>query len=1087
MLLVANLGFSQEKIPFIDYNDVIKKISIEKGNDKILTIINTLNKNDSAYFSLLVSKSYYLLQLKKFEEALDVINEGLRMNNEHPKADFYANKGAALFSLRRYDDALENYDEGLKIYPKNYLLWFNKGFALEKIGQLNKAVNAYKTAITLNPSYTKTHLQIGNIYYKQAHLTQALMCFNMYLLLEPDVDGGANVLASLNNLVQLKKPKKTYVNITLDDADASFDDIDLVLSSKVALNKKYKTGNPIKMALVNQNHAMIEQLKNFKGNGGFWDKTYIPFYKWIAANNKFDDFIYTLTYSTKNENYQKIIKKNTKEIIAFLPSLKIKWANNVSKNNIVFNGKQQDVIYEYSNNSYVDAIGHYNEGIAVGFWQFYNRFGRLTAEGNFDEAGERIGKWIWYSSFNKIKETTFYQDGILNGNSYMFHKNGKRYVNANYVNDSLSGKYEYFNNKGALVKRKYFDNGEVFGFSKSYFNVGEKLLEYKIPYEKGEIEGEVLEYYANGDVYAKTNYVAGVKNGLETIYHYNKNISSEINYVKGEVSGSYKSFHSNGKPNEIGQSLEGNYIGAWKSFYSDGTLESESFYKKGALSDLYKYYDTDGKLYYEYVYRKGDIIAFTFYKKDGTILKKGKKRSGEFYYEGFSPKGNKTGEGLYDIAGGKKGEWKFYTNNGVLTNKGNYKEGELTGNYYNYYQNGNVKYVSPYKNGVLDGYYVAYHTNNQMSTQGWYKEGNQHGEWRYYNLDGSLNAINFYHKGTLNGTQKSYGVGGKLVGTTFYKFGDLISENIFGKDEKLFEKITYTSDENEYKITYKHYNGNIKTNISYVNEVKHGDYEVFYFNGKEKIKGSYLNGHQNGTWTWYYDDGNIESKVDYSRGNIQGELINYYKNGKIQGDYNYENDLEVGTSFRYYENGVKKSSIEYYEGEKHGKQVFYDVSGKLQLIRFYNHGEIIGYSYLDKNGTEIAMIPLVNESGEIKAFFDNGKVSKTQEFKYGKLINNFKSYTYDGTLIEDIKYINDERHGVIKLYFSNGKIKKETTYKYGEKQGKHIVYYKNGNKKEEAMFTNDVKHGMSFFYDEAGKVKTKKEYFNGKVYKVENL
>ena len=88
------------------------------------------------------------------------------------------------------------------------------------------------------------------------------------------------------------------------------------------------------------------------------------------------------------------------------------------------------------------------------------------------------------------------------------------------------------------------------------------------------------------------------------------------------------------------------------------------------------------------------------------------------------------------------------------------------------------------------------------------------------------------------------------------------------------------------------------------------------------------------------------------------------------------------------------------------------MSGKLQLIRFYNHGEIIGYSYLDKNGTEIAMIPLVNESGEIKAFFDNGKVSKTQEFKYGKLINNFKSYTYDGTLIEDIKYINDERHGV---------------------------------------------------------------------------
>jgi hypothetical protein len=33
-------------------------------------------------------------------------------------------------------------------------------------------------------------------------------------------------------------------------------------------------------------------------------------------------------------------------------------------------------------------------------------------------------------------------------------------------------------------------------------------------------------------------------------------------------------------------------------------------------------------------------------KKIKGANKKGKKKSGEFYYEGFSPKGNKTGEGL---------------------------------------------------------------------------------------------------------------------------------------------------------------------------------------------------------------------------------------------------------------------------------------------------------------------------------------------------------------------------------------------------------------------------------------------------------
>ena len=37
------------------------------------------------------------------------------------------------------------------------------------------------------------------------------------------------------------------------------------------------------------------------------------------------------------------------------------------------------------------------------------------------------------------------------------------------------------------------------------------------------------------------------------------------------------------------------------------------------------------------------------------------------------------------------------------------------------------------------------------------------------------------------------------------------------------------------------------------------------------------------------------------------------------------------------------------------------------------------------------------------------------------------------------------------------------------------------------MFSNDIENGMSFFYDEAGKLKIKKEYFNGKIYTIENL
>ena len=64
MILVANFCYSQEKIPFVDYNDIVAQVRKENQPEKILEIIGKINKNDSAYYALLTSKSYYLLQVK---------------------------------------------------------------------------------------------------------------------------------------------------------------------------------------------------------------------------------------------------------------------------------------------------------------------------------------------------------------------------------------------------------------------------------------------------------------------------------------------------------------------------------------------------------------------------------------------------------------------------------------------------------------------------------------------------------------------------------------------------------------------------------------------------------------------------------------------------------------------------------------------------------------------------------------------------------------------------------------------------------------------------------------------------------------
>ena len=69
--------------------------------------------------------------MQGFEEALEVSEEGIQADHTSPKVFFYINKAVALSSLNKLDEAVETYNKAIELYPKNYLLWFNRGEVLE--------------------------------------------------------------------------------------------------------------------------------------------------------------------------------------------------------------------------------------------------------------------------------------------------------------------------------------------------------------------------------------------------------------------------------------------------------------------------------------------------------------------------------------------------------------------------------------------------------------------------------------------------------------------------------------------------------------------------------------------------------------------------------------------------------------------------------------------------------------------------------------------------------------------------------------------------------------------------------------------
>ncbi|MEM5566568.1 tetratricopeptide repeat protein [Psychroserpens sp. AS72] len=1070
---------AQEKVPFISYEDVFNKV-VEKADKEdykgALEELNRINKNDSTYCSVLTTKSYYNIILENYDDAIAITNEGLALNcDSESMLYFYINKGVSLVENERYEDAIKTYDKALEEFPRNPRLWYNKGLAFERVENYSEAVKAYQQTIIYNPIHRNAHLQLGNICYRQQLISQALMCYNMSLMIEPDSDRGFALLKYMNEIVSEKNENEPVAGLEISEDDEAFEDIDLIINNRVVLDQDYDTKSKIEIPLVKQNHALLEQLKNIEGNGGFWDTYYIPFYKWIAENDHFNDFTYTINYAIKNEDYSKIIERNKDEVDEFISAYVLRLYE-------LFSDNPKRVLSHNYDEGLLQGEGMFVNNTLNGDWTFYDSNGRKMSEGFYNKKGEKEKTWTWYHDNGAVKEIALYKAGVTTGENKLYYDNGNPYIMTVSKNGEFDGEYKYYLKQGALKQKKTYKNGKLTGKYLAYFDVGEDVLEFDIDYKNDEVQGDVIEYYANGKQYSVINFKNGMRNGHEIQYYRNGQISTKSTYKDNKLEGPYTSFFANGNKKSIGQSSQGYYDGPWKNYYKDGTLSSDFNYKAGTLDGVYKSYDTDGLIKSEFQYRKGEIISYTFYDKSGEVLSQNRKKGGEFFYEGYHPNGNKSAEGLYDIKGGKVGKWKFFDQNGAMTDEGDYNEDKPQGVEKTYFPTGEIQSITTYDTEGNKDYYQYFHVNGKLKTQGWSVDGSKHGEWHYYYKDGTIEAINFYHKGDVHGTQYYYNVDGTIDNQIDYEYALLISERRYNNKGEVYNTYTYQQPTKRYKIESTYQNGDKKSETTYTNGQKHGPYNYYNFYGKLTVDGNYHNNEMSGDWKWYYKDGEIKNEDTYVNGKQNGASKRYYKSGQIEDDYLYDEGDRVGTWLSYYENGKLYTSTTYVDDKNHGRKEFYSPDGKLQIVRIYDHGTLIGYTYLGTDGKEKEMIPITNETGRLEGFFDNGKPARTMEYTNGEIHGEYKAYYYDGTLENHTIYEKGEYNGLDLEYHANGKIKLKENMLYGNRHGLSEKFYSNGNIKERTNYLNNEIHGEVTYYDENGKLTLTEYYTNGDIY-----
>jgi tetratricopeptide (TPR) repeat protein len=123
------------------------------------------------------------LNIGDYEHAVSYFDSALAQNlTMMKKTDallyLYQNKAYSQIQLRNYTGAVATANDGLKEYPKDPLLWNNKGYALSLLGKNEDALVAYTSAISFDGNYTNAYINQGDVLSEMGRYKEAIAAYS---------------------------------------------------------------------------------------------------------------------------------------------------------------------------------------------------------------------------------------------------------------------------------------------------------------------------------------------------------------------------------------------------------------------------------------------------------------------------------------------------------------------------------------------------------------------------------------------------------------------------------------------------------------------------------------------------------------------------------------------------------------------------------------------------------------------------------------------------------------------------------------------------------------------------------------------
>lgn len=212
---------------------------------------------------------------------------------------------------------------------------------------------------------------------------------------------------------------------------------------------------------------------------------------------------------------------------------------------------------------------------------FYANLSAQEAINQFDKEGQRHG--LWRKNYDKTKEPR-YEGTFVHGKEVgvfkyytLNHKKSVLSATKTFNPDNDIAEVKFFSSTGKIISEGKM-NGKLFiGKWVYYHNKSKAIMSVENYNNNGELEGEKLVYYENGNLAEKSNYIKGKLNGETLIYSEKGVLIKNFKYENDELNGLSKYYDNQGKLIAEGKYKRGRKDGVWRYYENDTLREEKDF------------------------------------------------------------------------------------------------------------------------------------------------------------------------------------------------------------------------------------------------------------------------------------------------------------------------------------------------------------------------------------------------------------------------------------------------------------------------------------------------------------------------------